>query len=191
MSSISAKIAPRIRRHHRERRRKGNVLLEYSFYAMLIAVGLIAVYAIYQTTQSNSNKVAFIQEITQVQNKIRQTYNGQGSFANLANAALINAGGLPRNMISGTNLLHSYGGALTVAPATIAGVANNGFSITATNIPAEGCTGLVTQVLGNLFSVAAGGLTRAQNTTPPPFDPVTAATACASNSNTIVWTYQR
>ncbi len=175
-----------------KRRRKGFSLLELAMVlalGVLIAVGVMMFYQQANTSRNTQNAVI---QVGAIQQAIRSLYGGQPNYTGLANSILVSTKALPANMVSGTDVIrNAFSAAVTVAPADSGGGADSGFSVTFEGIPQDACTKMAAQDLGRgLYSETVGGTTRtAGSGTPPPFDPASAATACATAVNTITWIF--
>jgi major structural subunit of bundle-forming pilus len=175
-----------------KRRRRGFSLLELAMVlalGVLIAVGVMMFYTQANTSRNTQNAII---EVGAIQQAVRSLYGGQSTYTGLNNTILVNTKALPARMVSGTNgLRNAFSGAITVEPANSGGGTSSGFSVKFEAVPQDACTKLAAQDLGRgVYSVTVGSTTRtAGSGTPPPFDPGSAATACADATNTIVWIF--
>jgi prepilin-type N-terminal cleavage/methylation domain-containing protein len=172
-----------------QRPQRGFSLLEVALVLVVILLGAGAILSAYTGTKSAADANNESKNINTILAGVKRIYAGTRGYTGLANTVLINGGGAPTNMISGTNLTNAYGGAVTVAPTNISGGTNNAFTITYAGVPGPDCTALVNQV-SQTFSVIVVGTTNVKTLAAPQLDVPGLTTACSGggNSNTIVFT---
>lgn len=174
----------------RLKRQRGLTLIESAAALAVLAVVVAGALLVYTMADGNRKTTEAISQLAAIQQSVRSLYGGQATFTNLTSAALASSNSLPQRMISGTTIRHAFNGAANIAAADAGGGAASGFSVEFTNVPKDSCVKMVSADLGRgLYSVTVGGQTRSQAGTPPPFDPSTAITACATSSNTISWVF--
>lgn len=158
-------------------------------FAFLVGMAMYY-YGQSSTSRSVTNGLG---ELASIQQAVRTLYGGQADYSDIANKALTDTNALPKKMVLASGSIRStFGGAITVAPATLGSGTQTGagFSVTFANVPQEACSKMVTQDLGRgLYSVKAGSTTRSADGDPPPFAPTDAISACSAASNSIVWTF--
>lgn len=170
-------------------KQRGFSLFETMLVAVIMLVAITVIYNVFIKSKSQSDANNEATQITSIMAGVKSTYGGRQGFAGLTTTVMINSGGFPANMVSGTNVSNVWGGAVTVAAANIAPGTNNAFAITYTSVPQVECTALVSQVAGVFRIVTVGG-TAVKTTTAPELDVTALTTACAAGggANTIVMT---
>lgn len=108
------------------------------------------------------------------------------TYTGISAATIINAGQAPSNMVNGTNLQAPWGGAVTVAAANWNGGTDNAFTITFANVPRSECNTMASAVQNSFVGVTVGTTVIKNATTQ--FNSGTLATACANDSNNLVYT---
>ena len=179
---------------NRMRRQRGLTLIEAATVLAILAFVVAGIMMLYTSADQSRKTTAALSELASIQQAVRSVYGGQASYVGLNNTAMVNSQALPSKMIpaGGTDSIrHSFGGAVTIEAAAAGDGPGSGFSVQFDNIPKDPCVKLVSSDLGRgLFSVSTPNGSRTQDTTPPPFTPATAPTACASNSsNSITWVF--
>lgn len=90
--------------------------------------------------------------------------------------------------ISGGQIQNSNGGAVTIAPVTYAGIANNALAMTDPLYPKADCNKTVSAEAVSMISVQVNGTTvKPTNGT---LDMTATNTACNNTINTIIWTFK-
>lgn len=171
--------------------RRGLTLIEAAMVLAILALVVAGIMLFYTQANTSRQTTAALGELAAVQQAVRGLYGGQSSYTGITNAALVNTDAMPQRMIAtGGTLRHSFNGLVNVTAGDAGAGAGSGFQVEFTNVPSDACSRMLTSDLGRgLFSVSAGGQTRSQAATPPPFDPAGAGAACSSNSNTIRWIF--
>jgi type II secretory pathway pseudopilin PulG len=134
----------------RARKQRGFTLVEY-----VLVVGLMIAVAILVFVYSSGAKVSarVNQEMATIgtaAGRIRNLFASHGGYAGISTAVLIGAKAFPSTSITGTVVNNTFGGTITVAPATLGGAPNAGYSWTMTAVPQAECIDLLTAV-DNLF----------------------------------------
>jgi major structural subunit of bundle-forming pilus len=172
------------------KRQRGLTLIEAATVLAILAFVVAGIMVLYTNADQSRKTTTTLSQLANVQQGVRSLYGSQATYENLTSAALANSESLPRSMISGTTIRHAFNGSVNVLAADAGGGSSSGFSVEFTNIPKDPCVKMASADLGRgLYSVTAGGQTRSQAGTPPPFDPATAITACSSSSNSITWIF--
>lgn len=146
----------RVPRNQSRRRQRGLTLMEL---LLAIAVGLVIVgvgVGLYASTNSSAKGYNASNQIMQIAALTQELHAQSPSYAGLTSATLTNTGRLPPNMVNGTAIVGALGGAVDLAPATINGLANAGFSITITNVPKDQCISMVMGLQNAFAQIQAG-----------------------------------
>jgi len=178
--------------NRRTRRQRGLTLIEAATVLAILAFVVAGIMQLYTAADGSRKTTAALSELASIQQSVRSVYGGQATYNGLNTEAMVNSAALPSKMISGTTMKHSFGGNITVSAADAGGGAASGFEVVFTNIPKDPCVKILVSDLGRgLFSVGTSSSTRTSDSgTPPPFDPASAAEACAhGSSNTITWVF--
>jgi hypothetical protein len=163
-------------------RQTGASLLEGIAYLGIAALVLIGAVALLNTAFSSSNSNQLNQELSSIQTATRKLFmTTQGDFGTAdITAGLIGAGGFPQTLTTNASagtVTNVWGGAVTVT-----GV-NADFTVQYTAVPKDVCINTLTATTSGWQSVTVGG-----TAVTLPATPTAANTACATTSNTIVWT---
>jgi PilS N terminal len=169
------------------KRSKGASLTEFILWSVLVIGIVAAVFAAYLKAKDNREASSENSKLTLLQTGIKGLYQGRSTYVGLTEAVLINAQAAPNDMVNGTALANSWGGAVTVVPASLGGIANNAYAITYPNVPRSVCTKLVLGT-GQTFDTVLVGTTTLKVFGATDIDPAASATACNNNTNTIVFT---
>ena len=153
------------------------------FKAIVALLALGAVVAI-ATTATNSNKNSnAVAEHSQLVFNIQASYPS-GAFTSLTNTVATSGDKgsrlAPEGMISGTSMVNSWGGTVTVN-VNAANAAR--FDLTTGSVSSSGCQKLATN-MGTALALSINGTAQTL-----PMDSGTATTACASSPNSMVFTF--
>jgi hypothetical protein len=159
---------------------KMSEILGTMFGTLMKLLGVAAVVGVlYMVFASNKTGDA-ISHTTQLQTNVQSLYSSQASFSSLTNAVAIAAKLAPTNMVAGSTLVNPWGGAVTLA----ANANNARFDLTTAAIPSDACPKLI-QSQASAVALRVG--TTSFNTLP--LDAGAAVQACATDTNTITFTY--
>jgi type II secretory pathway pseudopilin PulG len=173
----------------KKRRQKGFTLAEILFGLVIIIAGaVIALTAFNQANSSQEGKEAQDQ-ITQILGAVRKVYPGP-SYNGVSATSLVNRGVAPSTMVSGTTLVNTYGGTVTLAAASVASGTDNAVTITFPQVPRAECNVIIAQT-HSLFGRVVVGTTSVKDqfaATPSAFNSATMETACNNERNSIAFT---
>lgn len=186
-----------MKKKYTELRQRGLTLIEA---AMVLAIATLVVAGImifFQSASIGSKTNEAMSQLGDLQNGVRSIYAGQPTYVGLNNAGLIAARIIPSKMVSGAEIRHAFNGNVTVAPATYptGGSANNSFTVTYANVPAEACikmgifdlgTGMVKLDIsgGTAATIIDNAAAGTNNRTP-----AAVGAACGTGNSTLVWTF--
>lgn len=171
------------------RKSKGFTLIEILLVVGFIALAGIAAYITYPKVQATNRANTEATNINTIAAGVKNVYAGANTFTGLTEAALITGQQVPTTMINGTTLTNSFGGVVTVAPATLAGgTANGSFAITYKNVPIAECVKLATGVGNNFVNVNVAGTDVKKFPATTPVDVASAITSCAGGAVTLIFT---
>lgn len=153
------------------------------FKTILALLGVAAVVVIAYTAFNNNKNSNAVSQLSQLSLNI-QTQYPNGPFTSLTNTVAVTgdkgAKLAPEDMVSGSNLVNPWGGAVTV---NVNGTNSANFDITTTGVSSSGCQKLATNMTTALRLSING---TAQTL---PMDPGTAITTCAGSSNSLIFTF--
>ncbi|MND11567.1 Major structural subunit of bundle-forming pilus precursor [compost metagenome] len=162
----------------------GATLLE-----LVMSIGIIAVIAIaaisFFNTANDANKVNDeVKNLNTLSAAVRNMFNSQGDYAGLTNAVIIKSGAFPDRMrvpSSATLIKHSWlNDGVVVAPATVNGTTNDGFTVTYKDVPERACSDIATKTFRFYDKVVVGSTTITGS--------ASATTACSTAANDMVFT---
>jgi len=165
-------------------KQRGMTLMELIASLAIIAVVIVGAVALYGNASSSANSVTMVKDVMALRSATQTLFQGQGGYgAASLNATLITANKVPGDLsVSGTTISTPLGGTITVTGATTA------FTIAVTNVPADVCTQLLTNLNTGWASVQVGTSTAL---TAFPVTPAiaTAAAQCGGTAPfSILWT---
>ncbi|WP_387691567.1 type 4 pilus major pilin [Photorhabdus sp. RM71S] len=181
---------------------KGTTLTEVIMYMVIAAIVMGAVYTMSKGAFSASDTSKEINAYNDMMAKTPRYLKNQGQYnytgaAQMTGTYIVMNGGAPVGLnLVGTassgsaSLTNTYGGAVTLAPATSSGGQKSGFTLTTEGIPQETCTNIVT-TLSSSSNVAT---TKVNGTsTAGPVRSSTAVQQCkadtgSTGNNTLVFT---
>lgn len=166
------------------RRQAGATLIEQVLVAILIAGLIVAGLIAWTMAQTSAKDNSNLADMSLLISKIRSAYAGQSTYGTGSlNATLLTYRAVPPSMISGTSIVNTWGGTVTVtgAGATV--------TVSSAAIPQENCASMVKSFGGSTgggsgitgISVNGSALTL-------PVTTATAATGCNAANNTVVLT---
>lgn len=158
-----------------------NEILGTLFANLARLLGIAAVVGILYVVFASNKTTDAITDTTQLQTNVQGLYSGQATFTSLTNAVAIAGKLAPKNMISGSNLVNPWGGAVTVRVNTT----NAGrFDVVhAASIPQDACPKLV-QSQSSAVGVSINGTAQTL-----PLDVGTATGACNVAENAVTFTF--
>lgn len=170
------------------RAEQGLTLIETLLVLVILAIvaGLAIIF--YQQASQSQRAKAAQDQVLQLIAAVRSLIPGP-NYAGLNGSILIQAGKVPSNMVSGTNIINTFGAQVTVAPATVNSIANAGFTVTYPGVGRSECNTLVGTMHPQFHRVVVGTTTlkdidTATNNTAPG----QIATACDNDVNTLALT---
>jgi prepilin-type N-terminal cleavage/methylation domain-containing protein len=141
------------------RRQLGLTLIETMIVLAIAAVAIALVLKPVRGALSSMRSSDEVGELPTIITNIQKIYASRSTFAGLTQATVVNRNAFPisRVQTGTTNLVNRWSGTITVAPVSIGGGANNGVSLTYTNMPASDCSDIVGQVDDNVRIVTVNG----------------------------------
>lgn len=166
------------------KQKRGFTLIEILLVVGFIAIAGIGIYTIYSKVTLNNAANTESRNIDTIRAGVKNLFAGAPTTAGLTNTVVNNASITPNNMITAgdpTVITNSFGGAVTVAPATLT-VANDGFRITFPAVPGAVCTKLVTGTGSQFERVTVGATVVKALGTNTSIDIAQTTTACAADA---------
>lgn len=176
--------------HYKQRLRSrfaGFSLFELMLVLIIVAALIGVVYEVYLRASADSDSNNESQQLTTIVAGVHATFSAQSSYSGLSNSVLLNAEAFPQNMVSGTTVTNSFGGSVTVAPASITG-SDDSFSITYNSVPQSECVSL-TNGVADMFKIIDVDGTAVKTLSAPTVNVATLTSQCAGGaaSNTLVF----
>jgi hypothetical protein len=140
------------------------------FKYLLGILAIAAVVVVYFEANASGSASTEVSNITYLDSHAAQLYASSSNTTTLTDKTLVNAAAVPSNMVSGTNIVNTWGGAVTVT-----GDAAGDIIIKDAAMPASACTKIVTGVQ-SYATVAINAVAAAAG----PLDPGTASASCAT-----------
>lgn len=167
-------------------RQSGMTLMELISSLAVIAAVVVGALALFTTADSSQKSTQLLTEVTALRASIKQLWTGQGSYGTTGtnlNGVLNTSKRIPSTIkvddtTSPVTLTHSLNGTINIVSQ------GTSFSMTITNIPTDVCVSLVTTTGSSAWT----GISVAGSAVALPPSPATAATACATNPSTIIFT---
>lgn len=156
-------------------RQSGMTLMEVIASLAVMAVVVVGALALYNSADSSQKSTQLGQDLTAIRASVKQLWTSQGSFGTSnVNNTLVVAKRVPSTMMIDTSttpntITHQLNGTVNVVGATTT------YTVTATAIPSDVCTSLMTGGSG-WFSIKAG----AAAARTPPIGPATASADCGA-----------
>lgn len=140
---------------------QGMSLIELLLVVGLAAIILAGMFVAYNKVQSTNAANTESANISTLRAGIKNLYGTTSNYSGVTEVILLQARVVPDSMrtAAGTTINNSFGGAVTVAPATFAGNANSAFAITYPNVPVDVCAKLVVAVSQSFNLVTVNGTT--------------------------------
>lgn len=156
-------------------RQSGMTLMEVIASLAVMAVVVVGALSLYNSADSSQKSTQLSQDLTAVRAAVKQLWSGQGSYGTVnINNTLVTAKRVPTTMSVDTSttpntISHPLNGTVNIVGATTS------FTVTATAIPSDVCTSMMTGGHG-WFSIKAG----AAAARTPPVAPGTASADCGA-----------
>ena len=169
-------------------RKRGVTLIEAVLFLSISLGVIIGGVVFFQQANTAQRANDATRNITGLAAEIRSLYRAAPSFAGLTAAQLIQAGGVPTNLVNGTTINNEFGGTYAIAPG--AGVPPATFTIASLGMPEATCVRLAqinaqgSGPVGNQIvavgRLAGGTFTSFDGNTNGEVTPAEASTGCAT-----------
>jgi prepilin-type N-terminal cleavage/methylation domain-containing protein len=134
------------------RKQRGFTLVELAVVLAIIVLAAAGIIARQRSASQTAQVQAEAGNLQAVIGKINSTFAGRTSYAGATTEFLLAQGAFPTSMVSGTNVVNTWNGAVTVAP----GTGNTSVDITYGGVPTAACIELVANASRAYRSVTVG-----------------------------------
>ncbi|AMR78618.1 type 4 pilus major pilin [Cupriavidus nantongensis] len=165
----------------------GFTLVEMLIAAVLLALAIAGIYKGVADYLANDRANRELKELPAVIAAIQQKFAQRQSYAGATTAGLVNLGVFPESWVIGNTVQNRWGGTVTVATTTLVS-ANDGLTLTFTQVPRAECTDVVPGMEQSVRAVTVGGTPVKANNAQTDIMLVGNACAAGGASNTIVYT---
>lgn len=135
---------------------KGMTLIEMAISLAIAAALIFGIFYMVGVVQNKRITTNESQYLNMMAADLRTKFSAQASYAGLNAANLISMNIAPRPMVVGTALRSGFSTAVTIAPANVNGVADDGFQFTYL-VPSDNCADFVTATEGAFSRVSIAG----------------------------------
>jgi type II secretory pathway pseudopilin PulG len=171
-----------------KRRTSGMTLLEFGIviglFALVVGLALYVVPSILANIRSNAEATL----LPTVESKIQRAYANQPNYGSVTTAQIAGLLIYPQSEVSGTTITNRWGGPVTLAPATLV-TANDAVAITSANVPTSECIQLEQAVESSFRTITINGTAVKLDNPTAVVNESTVSTACASATNSMVFTF--
>jgi type IV pilus assembly protein PilA len=172
------------------KKQKGFSLLEVTVVFVIILAIVAILFVAFGGAQESQRSQAAQQQALQLVAGIKKIATGP-NYTGITQDLLRTSGNAPANMVSGTTLVNTFGGTVTIAAANVGtGGSNNGYAITYPLVPRAECNAVVSG-LRDTFKIIRVGSTVVKDSvaaTPVVYSIATTTAACDNENNTLVLT---
>lgn len=138
-----------------KKNQKGFTLIEFSIVAAVIALLIYGIVQAGNTMFGGADTKKEKEHIQFISDNVKKMYEGT-NYNGLTNAIAQSAKVFPKEIVDNA-YNHSWNAAVTVAVATVNGIADSGYAITYASVPSEACVDLVTGSQGRFDVINIAG----------------------------------
>lgn len=173
--------------HHRRSGQSGVTLIELTVtlavFAALIALAVPIGNVLLGNTEVQGQKT----RLTTIQRNVQDLFSGRSNYANLDTSAAIDASVFPKDMVSGSSVVHAWGADVTVEAANDTnGNADRAFEVTWEQVPEDACTDMATGSSAVEVSINGSAVSDSDGSV----DPTQAGSQCAGGEADIAYLYE-
>ena len=139
-------------------RQEGMSLLDAALWLAIAAVMAFGIFYLVRVVTGKRVTTQEVQNAITMTTDLQAKFSAQASFVGISAANLIRLGIVPDSMVSGTTMVSGWSTPVTVAPVTLNGAANDGFTFTY-QVPSRNCADFVQGVEGVFSRVVIEGTT--------------------------------
>lgn len=141
------------------RRHAGFLSLEAGLVLLVVAIMIVAAVIYYRDNLRKTSVNTNISHLLAIASAGRSTFGQTNQYANVTTAVAVSSNMIPSALRDGTaqTATNTFGGAITVAPATLSGAAPDALLITWPNIPSNQCIDIVMGIFGEARQVQVAG----------------------------------
>lgn len=171
-----------------KRRTSGMTLLEFGIviglFALVVGLALYVVPSILSNIRSNAEAT----NLATVESKIQRAYANQPNYSQVTTAQVASLHIFPDSEVAGSTITNRWGGAVTLAPATLVS-ANDATAITSTNVPVAECIQLEQAVESSFRTININGTAVKLDNPSAVVSETTVSGACSTPTNSMVFTF--
>jgi major structural subunit of bundle-forming pilus len=140
-------------------KQRGLTIVESAMALAIMSLVLAGVIVFYQMASMNSKINETTNEITELNETIRNVYTAAANYSTLDNAAMIGADILPTGMVQGTNIYNAFNGEIILDSANFNGGNDNSYYMTLNDLPEKACSEIALTNFGrNLVGIRIGSV---------------------------------
>ncbi len=136
---------------------KAFTLIELLLVVGFIALMSVVVYVVLPKVQAQNRANAEQKNIEAISSGIKILYSMKGSYANISTAVVSTSKVAPIAMVSGTNLLNTFGGSVTIDSDSLGGSTNNVYRLTWNGVPDYECVYMMRDIGNQFLQVGING----------------------------------
>jgi Tfp pilus assembly protein PilE len=142
-----------------KRKQRGLFSTEFSIVLLVAGVLLIAAIVWYIDSLRKTSIDANVNELTSVSATAKKKYGQLNQYANVTSAIAVTGQIIPVWLRDGaaTTATNSFGGAITVVPATLTG-ADDSLNVAWPNVPKNQCSDIILGIVGSARQIQVGGV---------------------------------
>lgn len=160
----------------RSKKQKGFTLLELLLVLALIISAIAILFFLFTKVQNKSTSQAESQNLVSMAADVKGLFQPQGNFTGITDQVLVQNNVPPTSMVSGTNIVNGWGGAVTVAAA---GTGDSQATFQYDGVPTgDSCSSFVQNSQSAFAVVKVNGQTVKDSTAGTLFSAATLGAAC-------------
>ncbi|MHC3434930.1 type IV pilin [Diaphorobacter sp. HDW4B] len=143
-------------------RKAGFTLVEILLVVGFIALAGIGIYTVYTKVQMSNAALTEGKNMDTIKAGVKNLFGGTRNYTDLNNTVINDARVTPDSMraipykTADGAINNSFGGVVTVTPASLGGASDNAFSVRYENVPGAVCSKLITGAAATWDQIAAG-----------------------------------
>ena len=164
-------------------------LIEAAMVLGIAAVVIGGALILYNQTHSSEKTAEAIDQMHLIETGVRRFYGWQ-KFVSLDNATIVRTNMVPLKMVAGpAQLKNTFGGDITVTAIDVNSIANAGFEVKFSEVPADSCVMLTTKNYGRQVGQLVVNSTTFDFTDGSGPTGATAVAACGNAPSTFAWRF--
>jgi PilS N terminal/Prokaryotic N-terminal methylation motif len=171
------------------KRQRGLSLIEAAMALGVAAVVIGGALLLYNQAHSGEKTAEAIDQMHLIETGVRRFYGWQ-KFSNLDNTTIVRTKMVPIKMVTGPDgLKNSFGGTITVSAIDVNSIADAGFEVKFSEVPADSCVVLSTKDYGHQVGQIVVNDTVFDFTDGTAPTGTTASAACGNTPGTLSWRF--